>query len=429
MEVMKEEQKRKAVLCSIYPQNGEYRCMTSLEELQRLLETAGGESVAFVTQQKEKPDNATYFGSGKLNEIKEMAENLEADLIIVDDELSPLQIRNIEVAVEFEVIDRSMLILDIFALHAVSAEGRLQVELAQLRYTAPRLQGSRKELSRLGGGIGTRGPGESKLEIDRRRSREKIAILEERLRQLEKSRAITRANRLNDGIKKCAIVGYTNAGKSTLLNYLTGAGVLSEDKLFATLDPTTRMLTMEDGTKVYLTDTVGFVHKLPHHLIKAFKSTLDEAIFADMLLILCDSADPNFLLELEVTENLLVSLGVSEKPTIYVFNKCDVTEQKPLLEEIKNSLGNSKADIVFISAKTGAGIPCLLEKMSAIVHAGKQRATYLFPLEKGDLLSLLYKNGDDVHVEYKEEGILADGLVDEKLFNQLKEYLSHLGLL
>ena len=270
------EEEKKAVCVSIYPQGGEGACLMSLEELRRLLDTAGGSVAAIVTQMRNAPDSKYGVGSGKIEEISDICKNTGANLVIFDFELTPSQIKEIEEAIDAEVsvLDRSMLILDIFASRAQSAEGRLQVELAQLKYTAPRLMGKGKSMSRLGGGIGTRGPGESKLEIDRRRLKARVAQLEEELRKVEKNRLTMRAARERSGIPKCAIVGYTNAGKSTLLNRLTDAGILAEDKLFATLDPTTRQFELPNGTKLLLTDTVGFINNLPHHLIKRSRALL-----------------------------------------------------------------------------------------------------------------------------------------------------------
>ena len=282
----------------------------SLDELERLLDTAGGMAVARLTQNKEAPDIRTVIGSGKACELAYLCEVNNIDLVVFDCELTPSQIRNLEdiLGGNVRVIDRSMLILDIFALHAVSAEGKLQVELAQLKYTAPRLQGRGAELSRLGGGIGTRGPGESKLESDRRHMRRRINSIERQIEELENTRNTIRASRERSGIPKIAIVGYTNAGKSTLLNALTDAGVLSEDKLFATLDPTTRKYELPCRESGLLTDTVGFINKLPHHLISAFRSTLEEACYADILLIIVDASDPEFRMRLSVTEESLAQL-------------------------------------------------------------------------------------------------------------------------
>jgi len=329
-QLINEEIRKKGILCAIHKQGEEDECMISLGELERLLDTAGGEAAAYMTQMRDTPDTKTMFGSGKIAELSDMCDSLEADIVVFDCELSPSQIREIENAVtrDVQVIDRSMLILDIFADHARTAEGRLQVELAQLRYTAPRLVGKGKELSRLGGaakntGIGSRGPGETKLEIDRRRIREKITSLEAELEKVEKNRQVMRSQRQKSGIRQCAIVGYTNAGKSTLLNALTGAGILAEDKLFATLDTTTKQYELPGGSKVLLTDTVGFIRNLPHHLIKAFRSTLEEVKYADILLVVVDASDPECIAQVQVTTELLSELGAGDKPTLFAFNKCD----------------------------------------------------------------------------------------------------------
>ena len=301
----------------------------SLDELTRLLETAGGSVFARVTQVKDHPDVRTYVGSGKVKEIKELCENNDVSLVVFDSELTPSQIRNLEEEIgSVTVIDRTMLILDIFALHAGSGEGKLQVELAQLRYTLPRLTGQGTKLSRLGGGIGTRGPGETKLESDKRHIRRRIKSLEEEFEALEKRRGLARARREKDGVETVVIVGYTNAGKSTLMNALTQAGVLAHDKLFATLDPTSRALTLPDGRKVMLIDTVGFIRRLPHHLVEAFKSTLEEAACAKVILNVCDASDPECAEHTSVTNELLEELGCAGKPVIPVFNKCDKPEAK-----------------------------------------------------------------------------------------------------
>ena len=321
---MEENMIKRAILVSVVKATAEVEeAERSLDELERLLDTAGGEATARVIQVKPTFDPRTVIGSGKVLEIKELAEAENAELVIFDFELSPMQIRNLEDDIGVDFIDRSILILDIFALHATSGEGKLQVELAQLKYTAPRLVGKGAKLSRQGGGIGTRGPGETQLESDRRHLHTKITSLEARLRELEHNRGVMRAQRDKSGLVKIAVVGYTNAGKSTLLNRLTGASVLAEDKLFATLDPTTRKFELPCGESILLTDTVGFINKLPHHFISAFHSTLEEAALADILLILIDVSDPCYKEQLKVTEDLLSELGAGEKPKLYVFNKCD----------------------------------------------------------------------------------------------------------
>jgi len=392
----------------------------SLDELERLLDTAGGEAVARLTQNKDTPDPRTLIGSGKAAELAYICSCNDVNLVVFDCDLSPSQIRNIEdiVGDDVRVIDRSMLILDIFALHAVTGEGKLQVELAQLKYTAPRLVGHGVDMSRLGGGIGTRGPGESKLESDRRHMKRRINALETQIAEMEKNRSTMRASRDRSGIVKIAIVGYTNAGKSTLLNRMTDAGILAEDKLFATLDPTTRKYELPCGESVLLTDTVGFINKLPHHLISAFKSTLDEACYADILLIITDASDPEFRDRLNVTESLLEELGAGGKPTLYVFNKCDMG-----VAEFAGIGKHAAADnIVYISAKTGQGINLLVSKIEALVLNGKRRVTYCIPNSEAGALNILYKNANVESVEYGAESITAVALADSKARGLMKKY-------
>ena len=415
---------KKAVTVSIYPQGGEKECLDGLNELSRLLDTAGAEVCAIVTQMRPAPDGRYGLGSGKIAEISRICRDTGAELVVYDFELTPSQIKAIEDAIDTEVsvLDRSMLILDIFASRAMSAEGRLQVELAQLKYTAPRLMGKGRDMSRLGGGIGTRGPGESKLEIDRRRMRTRIAKLEEELRQVEKNRNTIRASRERSGICKCAIVGYTNAGKSTLLNRLTDAGILAEDKLFATLDPTTRRYDLPGGTGILLTDTVGFIKNLPHHLIKAFKSTLDEAVYADVLIIVTDASDPGFADRLEVTENLLHELGADGKPTLYVFNKCDAVCDSERIAQMKRVASGADAECVFISALTGDGMDEFAEKLEGLCRMGKRHINVLLPADKGSLMGLIYKDGENVEVDYRNNGIFVSLMCDEKLRAKLAQY-------
>lgn len=423
-------QKMKAVLCAIYKQNQENECTVSLGELEKLCETAGCECVAIVTQCRETPDVRTVLGRGKMTELSQLCESLGAELVVFDGELSPSQIKSIEddISSEVSVIDRSMLILDIFADHARTSEGRLQVELAQLKYTSPRLVGRGKELSRQGGAassgsVGARGPGETKLEIDRRRIKEKIASLEEELRKVEQNRMVMRRQRDKSGIVKCGIVGYTNAGKSTLLNYLTGAGILAENKLFATLDPTTRQFITENGVKLLLTDTVGFIRNLPHHLIKAFKSTLDEAVFSDILMIVIDASDPEFISQTEVTTSLLEELGAAAKPMIYVFNKCDACTDRDALLQMKTLAAKTNTEVVFISAKTGAGCDKLVETLEKMAQNGKKHIKLFIPPEEGGITGTIYKEGDNVVVDYCEDGIRCECDVDEKLLAKLKKYI------
>ena len=399
----------KAIIVSIAERGSDIdECNRSLDELERLLDTAGGTAFCRVLQVKESFDPRTCIGKGKVNEISEICRENGIELVIFDFDLTPAQIRNLEedIANNVRVIDRSMLILDIFALHAVSGEGKLQVELAQLKYSAPRLIGKGKDLSRLGGGIGTRGPGESKLESDRRHLKEKVSALEKKIENLEHNKTIMRAQRDRSGLPKIAIVGYTNAGKSTLLNYLTDAGVLSEDKLFATLDSTTRKFELPSGETVLLTDTVGFIRKLPHHLIKAFKSTLDEVVYADILLIVSDVTDPEMPEHIKVTESVIEELGASGKPVLYVYNKVDMLEDRVDLSDRDNS--------VLVSASTGRGIDELINLITVTIHSFKREYCLLIPYNEQSRLSSLYNGYSVTSVDYIEEGISVKVVLDEK---------------
>lgn len=391
----------------------------SLDELSRLLDTAGGETFAKMIQSKSTPDPRTMIGSGKIKELAELCKNNSVKLVVFDFDLSPSQIRNIEdeLGDDVSVIDRSMLILDIFALHATTKDGKLQVELAQLKYTAPRLYGKGNEMSRLGGGIGTRGPGESKLESDKRHMKRRITALEQELEILDKNRKTMRVSRDRSGLPKVAIVGYTNAGKSTMLNRLTDAGILAEDKLFATLDPTTRKYTLPSGEDLLLTDTVGFIRKLPHHLVKAFKSTLDEAGYADILMIIIDASDSEYRDRLAVTEELLDEIGASGKPILYVFNKCDAVEgELPTVPDI------DRKNTVYVSAKSGEGMDRMLERLGEIIRDGKKKVTFVFPNSEQGSLNILYKNATVDSVDYGDENVVAVATVDRKAYGMLKKY-------
>ncbi len=394
----------RAVLVGIASDKNELdECNSSLDELERLLNTAGGEAFCRVVQIKPTYDPRTCIGSGKIKELAEVCSANSIELVVFDIELSPSQIRNIEEDVGVEVIDRTMLILDIFALHAVSGEGKLQVELAQLKYTAPRLVGRGAELSRQEGRIGTRGPGESKLESDRRYIKRRIVSIEEQIREMEKNRTTMRVARDKSGLPKIAIVGYTNAGKSTLLNYLTDAGVIAEDKLFATLDPTTRRLELPCGDTVLLTDTVGLIKNLPHQLVKAFKSTLDEAIYADILMIVIDVSDKEYEQQLSVTKELLQELGASDKPTIYAYNKADACELLP---------GCVEENSVFISAKKGEGIDELLSLIERIVSDKRKKLVLHIPYSDSARLNSLYNDAIVESVDYTDEFILVTATID-----------------
>ena len=408
------EEMIKAVLVGIAARTSELEeCEISLDELERLADTAGAVTVAKVVQVKESLDPRTCIGSGKVDEIRALAENEGAELVVFDFELSPAQIRNLEDDLDVSVIDRSMLILDIFAKHAVTGEGKLQVELAQLKYSAPRLIGKGASLSRQGGGIGSRGPGESKLETDRRHLKERISTLEERLREMEHNRAVMRASRDRSGIPKIAVVGYTNAGKSTLLNALTGAGVLSEDKLFATLDPTTRKLELPNGESVLLTDTVGFIRKLPHHLVKAFRSTLDEVRFADILLIVSDSTDSELDSHIAVTEEIISELSATDKPRIYVYNKCDMLEAVP----------EGNVNSVFISALKGQGIDELLTAIETEIGKAKKKVTLTVPYTDQSVVSALYNTYSVESVDYTDSGISVTVVLDGRGLGLYGRYL------
>lgn len=394
---------------------GEYDCAVSLAELEQLADTAGAETVCVVSQKLESPNPATYIGTGRLMEVREFCTSNEVDLVIADGELSPAQQRNLERETGVRVIDRTTLILDIFAQRARSREGKIQVELAQLQYALPRLFGQGKSLSRLGGGIGTRGPGETKLESDRRHIRRRIFALKEELRQIEKRRDALRTRRKKDGVITVAIVGYTNAGKSTLLNTLTEAGVLAQDKLFATLDPTARKLTLPNGQAVMLVDTVGLVRRLPHQLVEAFKSTLEEAKAADLLLNVCDASDASCAEHLEVTERLLADLGCAHTPVITVMNKCDRVPELYTLP----TLGNT----VHISAATGAGISELLSALEQALCLTVARVSVLVPFSEGHILALIREHGQVLSEEYLPEGTKAEVLADGALLERIRAYL------
>ena len=420
---------RAAIVGIVTYDNPSSECDASMDELERLLETAGGKAVVRLVQNKENPDVRTFLGSGKMKELSKLCEDNGVTLVVCDSELSPSQIRNMEDMLDtgdaensVRVIDRSMLILDIFALHATSAEGKLQVELAQLHYTVPRLIGKGLMLSRQGGGggIATRGPGETKLESDRRYIKRRMYALEEELREVEKRRATQRKQRDRSGIMKAAIVGYTNAGKSTLLNRLTDAGILAEDKLFATLDPTTRKFTLPGGSEVLLVDTVGFIRNLPHHLIKAFKSTLEEAVYADMLIIMTDASDPESSSQLKVTEKLLDELGASDKPTLCVFNKCD--KKAAEIPAAPDSIPNE--NVFYVSAKTGKNIDLLVEKIEQIASERTRRQVFRIPLSRQDIVASLYKLATVEDVSYDENGAVVTAVCDKRAQGMFREWLA-----
>lgn len=386
----------------------------SMKELKGLAEAANAEVLGMMTQNLERPNTATLIGKGKVEELAEMVHNMEADTVIFNDELSGMQLRNLEDALEVRVIDRTILILDIFADRASSREGKLQVELAQLQYRMPRLIGFGKSLSRLGGGIGTRGPGETKLESDKRHIRRRIKSLEEEFEALEKRRGLARARREKDGVETVVIVGYTNAGKSTLMNALTQAGVLAQDKLFATLDPTSRALTLPDGRKVMLIDTVGFIRRLPHHLVEAFKSTLEEAVCAKVILNVCDASDPECSEHIEVTKELLNELGCSDKPIVTVFNKCDLPDAKGNIPFEPNS--------VMISALNETGFDALLEAVAKALPPTRARAKMLIPYSDGGAAAIIRKDSVINFEEYRENGLYFELVADVAMIDRYQDY-------
>ncbi len=393
-----EEQKEKAILLAVDIGDGN-DVDASLDELAELADTADAEVVGRLVQAREAFHPATYIGKGKIDEVRDMAMFTEADTLICDDELSPAQMKNLSDTLGMKVIDRTVLILDIFAKHARTGEGKLQVELAQLRYRSSHLIGMGKVLSRLGGGIGTRGPGETKLEVDRRQIRDRISSLNSKLKDMVKNRDVMRAGRTEAHVPTIAIVGYTNAGKSTLINRLTNAGVLSEDKLFATLDTTTRALTLDSGQKLLFTDTVGFIHKLPHTLIKAFRSTLEEAGYADILLHVVDGANPRHEEQMKVVYETLKELDIEGKPVITAINKCDVS---PLVKDIKDPMADER---VCISARTGEGIEGLLSKLEEMINSSMIDIEKVFPFDQAGKLQYIRTKGMLIEETYREDGI------------------------
>ncbi len=402
-----------AVLVGI--DTGDYNAEVSIDELEELARTAGAVVSAKVIQKRDRPDSATYVGSGRLEEIKEFAEANEIDLLIFDGELTPSQQRNIENETDIRVIDRTTLILDIFAARARSGEGKIQVELAQLKYSLPRLGGKGTQLSRLGGGIGTRGPGESKLESDRRHIRRRIQSLEEDLKEIAKRRENLRNRREKDGVETVAIVGYTNAGKSTLMNALTNAGVLAENKLFATLDPTSRALILPDGRSVMLIDTVGLVRRLPHHLVEAFRSTLEEAASASVILNVCDASDECCAEHLAVTMQLLNSLGCEGKPIISVMNKCDLCGNEFILP--------AEGKFVMISALNNAGLDNLLAQIQLSLPLTRKKAEMLIPYSDAGLVNFIREDGVLIAEEYRGNGVYVKAIMDIRFLEKHKDYI------
>lgn len=401
------EAKRPRVLLAAVD-TGEYDAEQSLDELEELADTAGADTAARIVQKRPAFDSATCIGPGRLEEMAQLCQSGDIDQIIFDHELTATQIRNIEDACGVHTIDRTMLILDIFAQRATTHEGRLQVELAQQRYRLPRLAGMGIQLSRLGGGIGTRGPGETKLETDKRHIRTRISNLSAELKEIEKRRTYARSRRKKDGVLVCAIVGYTNVGKSTLLNLLTDAGVLAENKLFATLETTSRAIELPDGRSLMLVDTVGLIRRLPHHLVEAFKSTLEEAANADVILHICDASAENCEEQAQVTLDLLSELGCDGIPVVTVFNKCDLLpEELAFAPETRNA--------VLISAKENRGMDQLLAALAKALPDPARRMRLLLPFSQGGLLNEIRSSGKLFSEEYTPEGILVNAMVDVRL--------------
>lgn len=408
------EEKERLILVGVSAASGGYDdTEQSLSELSELIKTAGAEEAGRVIQRREMIHPATYVGKGKIEEIKELLWEMDASGIVCDDELSPAQMANLAEALDTKVMDRTLVILDIFAGRAATREGKIQVELAQLKYRQTQLTGAGKAMSRLGGGIGTRGPGEKKLEMDRRLIKDRIAQLNRELKDVKRHRELTREQRVKNHMPVVSIVGYTNAGKSTLLNKLTGAEVFEEDALFATLDPTTRNLRLTGGQEILLTDTVGFIRKLPHHLIDAFKSTLEEARYADVILHVVDASNPQMDEQMHVVYETLKSLGVMDKPVVTAFNKMDRLEETVNVRDLR-------ADrVVPISAKTGEGLSGLLEAVTDILRGQGIYIERVFGYRENAGLQLIRKYGEIFEEEYKEDGVHVKACVPKEIYGRV----------
>lgn len=398
----------KVVLFAADTENGD-NINDNLDELEELVKTAGAVVVGRMIQKKEHIDNATYLGSGKVLELADMVVLLGATGVICDDELSPMQLTNLERSLDTKIMDRTMVILDIFASRANTREGKIQVELAQLKYRSSRLIGMRSSLSRLGGGIGTRGPGEKKLEIDRRVIRDRISQLSKELSDVKQHREVMRKQRMEGNLPIVSIVGYTNAGKSTLLNHLTHAGVLEEDKLFATLDPTSRNYKLSNGQEIIITDTVGFIKKLPHHLINAFRSTLEEAKYADIILHVVDASNIHADTQILTVYETLKGLGVTDKPVITAFNKIDKLDEMPILKDL------SADYTVNISAKKEIGFDNLSDILGEVINKSRSYIEKVIPYTDAGLLNRIHKSGTIIEEEYREDGIYIKAYIDKSL--------------
>jgi GTP-binding protein HflX len=407
-----EEIEERVILVGVSEQEGD-DAEDSVAELAELVATAGGAVVGTMIQKRERVHPGTYIGSGKVDELRQLIAELGATGIVCDDELSPAQIKNLEMLLDTKIMDRTLIILDIFAAHATTSEGKIQVELAQLRYRLSRLTGLGRSMSRLGGGIGTRGPGEKKLEMDRRLINDRIAQLRRELKEVECHRDITRSKRRKNRVPVAAIVGYTNAGKSTLLNHLTDADVLEEDKLFATLDPTTRLLELSGHQQILLTDTVGFIRKLPHHLIEAFRSTLEEAKYADYIIHVVDSSNPQREKQMHITYETLDALGIKDKPVVTLFNKQDLrTDHEPLHD--------FRADHVLgISAASGSGLEEVKSVLEELLRDNKIYVERLVPYENAGILQLVRTQGELVAEEYMQDGIAIKAYVPMEVYGKI----------
>lgn len=407
------EMEEQVILIAVSLHDGD-DTMESLEELEELVKTAGASAADKMIQNRDRIHPGTYLGKGKIDEVKERLWELGATGVVCDDELSPVQLKNLEQLLDTKVMDRTMIILDIFAKRASTSEGKIQVELAQLKYRAARLVGMRSSLSRLGGGIGTRGPGEKKLEMDRRLIHERISQLKSELEEVKNHREVARQQRSKNRVPVAAIVGYTNAGKSTLLNTLTGAGILAEDQLFATLDPTTRALELPGGQTILLTDTVGFIRKLPHHLIDAFRSTLEEAKYADMILHVVDCSNPQMELQMHVVYETLADLGVVDKETVTLFNKADQLEEIPNLRDFKSEHRMN------ISAKYGTGLEELKSLLEEILLSKQVYLERVYGYSEAGKIQLIRKYGQLISEEFLEEGVAVKAYVPMELCTRVE---------
>lgn len=417
--MLNDDKQETALLIAV--DTGDYDAEVSMQELCELTSTAGAGVAGQMIQKRDAVDGATFVGKGRLQEIAEFCKNNEVDVIIADAELSPVQVRNIEDITDTRVVDRTTLILDIFAGRAQSKEGKLQVELAQLKYSLPRLTGKGTSLSRLGGGIGTRGPGETKLETDKRHIRRRIQYIKNELDDVQRRRDMQHKRRKKNGVSVAAIVGYTNAGKSTLMNRLTDAGVLQEDKLFATLDPTARKLYLPSGQQIMIVDTVGFISRLPHQLVDAFRSTLEEATYADVILNVCDASDEECHNHIKTTNDILASLfdgGVVDVPVINVFNKCDIAENP---EDI--TYPYSSTPCVKISAKTGEGIDDLMLAVERALPQTRKRVNLLLPFDQAGIAAKIRKDGVVHSEEYVSQGLFLDCTAEISFLDTIKDYI------